>query len=118
MAEDTSDKPAGHWAWIRCYVFGLGLGAVAACYGIVALIIGETYLPGLAGNDPTLSDQTGTALAGGYLAAGLFLLLRLYLEERVSSEEGWKNLYFAQNVLLIALIACLGYVLLHVGSAH
>jgi len=118
MTETTSDKPTGRWAWLRRYVFGLGFGVTAACYGIIALIIGETYLPGLAGNDPTLSDQTGTALAGGYLAGGLFLLLRLYLEERVRNNEAWKNLYFVQNVLLIALITCLGYVLLHVGSAH
>ncbi|MEF8788477.1 MAG: hypothetical protein V5A84_05360 [Planctomycetota bacterium] len=117
MSEATSEKPQ-RWAWFRRNVLGLALGAIAACYGIFALIVGETYLPGLAGNDHTLSDQTGTALAAGYLAGGLFLMLRLYVEERIGSEEGWKNLYLAQNVLLIALIACVGYVLFHVGSAH
>ena len=117
MTEATTEKP-GRWAWFRRNVLGLGLGALAACYGIIALVVGKTYLPGLAGTDHTLSDQTGTALAGGYLAGGLFLLLRLYVEQRVRSEEGWKNLYLAQNVLLIALVACLIYVLMHVGSAH
>ena len=118
MTESKDEKSAEGWAWFTRYVLGAGLGVACAAYGTFALLVGRTYLPGLAGHDHTLSDRTGTALAGGYLAGGLFLIARLYLEKRVSAKESWANLYFAQNLLLIILIACLGYVLMNVGSAH
>ena len=115
---EGQEKQTGRWHDVKKYGFGLALGWAATLYGVIALLVGKTYLPGLAGNDHTLSDQTGTALAGGYLAGGLFLILRLYVEDRVNTENGWKNIYFVENALLLALIGCLAYVLLHVGSAH
>ena len=106
--------PARPWFWE--YVVGLGLGGVAALYGLVALAVGRTFLPGLHGNGYTVGGTSGQALAGSYLIGGLYLVIRLYLEDRIESASGKSLLYLAQCLLLAGFIASLIYVLLHVGE--
>jgi len=102
--------------WFRAYVVGLGLGVLAAVYGVVALIAGKTFLPGYQVHSLLITGRPGRALALAYLAGGLYLLLRHYAEDRIRSEKLVRRAYSLQNGLLALLIACMVYALLHVGS--
>jgi hypothetical protein len=116
MSEHSKQEspPGREWFWE--YVVGLGLGGVAAFYGLVALAMGRTFLPGLHGNGHTVGGTSGRALAGSYLIGGLYLIIRLYLERRMEPGPSKSLLYLAQCLLLAGFIASLIYVLLHVGE--
>jgi hypothetical protein len=102
--------------WVWKYAMGLGLGGVATLYGLVALAVGRTFLPGVHGNGYTVGGTSGQALAGSYVIGGLYLIVRLYLEHRIDSDTGNSLLYALQCLLLAGFIASLIYVLLHVGE--
>jgi hypothetical protein len=99
-------------------VFGLGLGVLAALYGLVAFAMGRTFLPGLPGEAHTVTGPGATALAGGYLAGGLYLLCRFFLQERLPPRDSRPSLYVLQNVLLAGFIACLVYLLVNMGEVR
>jgi hypothetical protein len=98
------------------YFLGLAVGSAAAVYGIVALWMRETFLPGLKGDGHTVSGGRGAALAGAYILGGLYLLARLFLHHRCRSDSLRAQLYLAETVLLVLLIAALAYVLWQVGN--
>jgi len=106
------------WAWLKEYCIGVVAGTLCAAYGVIALFIGRTFLPGLKGNSHTLKDRSGAALASAYLVGGLYLVLRFYVEKRWHAPASRANLYLLENVLLIGFVAALVYVLFHMGVAH
>ena len=118
MQEQKDQKGASWWAWTKQYVIGLGAGVVCAAYGLIALIVGKTFLPGLSGDDHMLHNRTGAALAAAYLVGGLFLILRLHLERKAQAPRTRENLYLLENVLLVGFIGTVVYVLFHMGTAH
>jgi len=103
---------------LKQYVIGLGIGSVAALYGLVALAVGRTFLPGLQGNGHTVAGASGRALAGAYLLGGLYLLLRLFIEPRTARDRPNALLYGLENLVLVGFIAALIYVLMHVGAVE
>ena len=103
---------------LKRYVIGLGLGSIAAIYGLVALAVGRTFLPGLQGNGHTVAGASGRALAAGYLLGGLYLLLRLFVEPRAGKDRPHALLYVLENLVLVGFIAALIYVLMHVGAVE
>jgi len=102
--------------WVRQYVIGLGVGCVSAVYGLYALWTRHTFLPGLKGGNATVSGAHGAGLALAYTVGGLYLLCRYFLHRRFRSEARRAQLYLVENVLLLVLIASLGYVLWQVGT--
>lgn len=103
--------------WFNQYVAGLSLGAICTLYGAYALLSGAAYLPGLQGAAGAVTGAHGRGVAVIYLVGGIYLICRLFLEPRVRRESYRLQLYFLQNVLLLALVAALVYVLLKVGAA-
>ncbi len=103
--------------WIKEYVVGIGLAAVLALYGLYALIVGWTYLPGVRGGTATVGGMHGRGVAVAYLVGGLFLFFRHFLEKRCHRQFHRDQVHFMENVLLIVLTAALVYVLLNVGTA-
>lgn len=99
-------------------MLGLGVGAAASVYGVVALLMGRTFLPGLAGGNHTVRNRSGQALAAAYLLGGLYLVLRLYLERRMGRPKRRSWLYWVQSAILAGFIGALVYVLLNVGSVQ
>jgi hypothetical protein len=97
-------------------VVGLGLGTACALYGLLALWTHHTFLPGLKGGASTVSGAHGAAAAAAYLAGGLFLICRFYVQVRCRSFAARRRVYRVQNLLLVALIAALVYVLWQVGT--
>ena len=118
MGEEHKQERLSRTEWFKRYVVGLGAGTVAALYGIVAMLMGRTFLPGLTGTSHTVKNRSGLALAVGYLLGGLYLLLRLYLEKRMDPATRRSRLYWTENVLLAGLTAALIYVLLNVGAVQ
>jgi hypothetical protein len=102
--------------WFRRYVIGLGLGSAIAAYGAAALLTGRTFLPGYQVHSLLVHGRTGAALAAGYVSGGLYLVLRLFVEPRMTSRDRLRPLGMAQNGLLVVFIAALVYVLLHVTA--
>ena len=103
-------------SWVRQYVIGLGVGAASAVYGLIALWTRHTFLPGLKGGNATVSGAHGAGLAAAYTVGGLYLICRFFLHRRCRSEARRAQLYLVENVLLLVLIASLGYVLWQVGT--
>ncbi len=103
--------------WIKEYVVGLGLAALLALYGLYALIVGWTYLPGVRGGTATVGGMHGRGVALAYMVGGIFLFFRHFLEKRCHRQFHRDQVHFLENVLLIVLIAVLVYVLLNVGTA-
>ena len=112
---ERKDRLSGK-GWVREYVLGLGVGTAAALYGIVAMVMGRTFLPSLHGTSHMVKNLSGLALAAAYLLGGLYLLLRLFLEKRMAPDLARRRLYVLENVILVGLIGALVYVLLHVGE--
>ncbi len=104
-------------SWFRQYVIGLGLGLVSAVYGIIALLTRNSFLPGLKGGSHTVKGPHGVAVAIVYLAGGLFLIFRFFVDPRCHARHSRAEVYLAENLLLILLIAAAVYVLLSVGTA-
>lgn len=100
------------------YVLGLGIGSAAAIYGLVALLMGKCFLPGLSGNNHMVVGRSGYALATAYLLGGTYLLVRLYLEKRLRQPGKRPPFYALENLLLAGFIVSLIYVLLHVGTVQ
>ena len=111
---ETERKPG----WLLRYAVGLALGALCAAYGVVALLMGRTFLPGLRAADLFIGNRSGRALAGAYLLGGLFLISRFYVRggDEPAGERAW--VYWLQNLLLGGFIGMLGYVLFNVGTLH
>jgi len=103
--------------WLKRYVLGLAVGPAAALYGVAALLVGRTFLPGLHGDSHTVAGASGRALAGGYLLGGAYLFVRFYLEKRLAAKRH-AGFYALENLLLAGFVAALVYVLLHVGAAQ
>ncbi len=116
MVEDENKAGLSSKEWWKRYGLGAGAGTVLALYGLVALLIGQTFLPGLEGEGWTIGGKSGQALAGAYLGGGVYLALRLYVDKRVESKSARTFLYACQCLLLVGLIGLLVYVLLHVGE--
>jgi hypothetical protein len=117
MKEKRPEVPRGpRPSRFKEYVLGLVVGPLCAIYGLVALWMQQTFLPGLKGDGHTISGTRGAALATAYLTGGLYLLARLFIHHRCRSESARAQLYLAENVLLVLLIAALAYVLWHVGN--
>ena len=102
--------------WFKQYIIGLGIGATAALYGLVAMVMGKTFLPSLHGGSHTVRNFSGTVLAAVYLLGGAYLLMRYFLEKRMPPEEAHERLYIWEDLVLVGLIAAMIYVLLHVGE--
>jgi hypothetical protein len=113
MGKARRDRYRG---WVRQYVIGLGIGGVSVLYGLIALWTHHTFLPGLKGGNATVSGAHGAGLALAYTVGGLYLLCRFFLHRRFRSEARRAQLYLVENVLLLVLIASLGYVLWQVGT--
>ena len=118
MSEERKQKGLSRTEWFKRYVLGLGIGTAAMLYGVVAMVMGRTFLPGLKANGHTVKNLSGLALAAGYVLGGLYLLLRLYVEKRTGSVKGQWRLYWLENVILAGFIATLVYVLLNVGAVQ
>jgi len=118
MSAEHHTSKTSRWAWIKQNVIGLGFGLIFSLYGVVAILTDKAFLPALQGEEHILTNTNGFALGGAYLTGGIFLLLRFYLEKKVHAQPSRANLYLVQNLVLIALIAALAYVLLHVGTAQ
>jgi hypothetical protein len=114
-ADQPNRSPAA--AWIKEYVVGFGLAAALALYGVYALIVGWSYLPGVRGGAAAVSGMHGRGVALAYLVGGLFLFFRHFLEKRCRRQFYRDQVHFVENLLLIVLIAALVYVLLNVGTA-
>lgn len=102
--------------WLKEYGLGLGLGPACIVYGLVALWLRHTFLPGLKGGNHTVTGIGGAVLAGAFLAGGLYLVSRFFLHLRCRSAARRAQLYAVEVVLLGALIASLVYVLWRVGT--
>ncbi|MFW5923160.1 MAG: hypothetical protein ACOCSQ_02125 [Planctomycetota bacterium] len=104
------------WASVRIYGIGVGLASASALYGLIALLLGRAFLPGLSANGLTVGGSSGRALAASYLVGGIYLFLRLYLGPRLKSSPWYSLLYGVQCLLLAGLIALLIYMLMHMGE--
>jgi hypothetical protein len=118
MSEEHEQRRLSRAEWFKRYVLGLGVGTAAALYGIVAMLMGQAFLPGLKGNGHTVKNRSGLALAAAYVLGGVYLLLRLYLEKRTGFADGPRWLYWLENLILAGFIATLVYVLLRVGAVQ
>jgi len=119
MKEQKDNKGgASWWAWTKQYVIGLGVGIICTVYGLIALVVGKTFLPSLNRNNHMLRNRAGVALAVAYLTGGLFLIARLHLEKKTHIPRARANLYLLENALLIGFIGTLVYVLFHMGAAQ
>jgi len=103
---------------LREYVLGLGVGVLAALYGMVAMVMGRTFLPGYNAQGHMIAGASGTALAAAYLLGGIYLVLRLFVEPRTGSDGPRTRLYILQMPLLLGFIVALIYVLIHVGAVQ
>ncbi len=112
---DHERGPRGNW--FRQYVIGLGLGLVSAVYGVIAMLTRNSFLPGLKGGSHTVTGSHAVAVALVYLAGGLFLAFRFFLDPRCRARHTRAEVYLAENLLLMLLIAAAVYVLLSVGTA-
>jgi hypothetical protein len=117
MRRRNEQKRESGTNWLRQYVVGLGLGLVSAVYGLIALVMRNSFLPGLKGGSHTVKGPHAVAVAIVYLAGGLFLVFRFFLDPRCRARHTRAEVYLAENVLLILLIAAAVYVLLSVGTA-
>ena len=118
MEQPTEGPKNGHAAAaIKEYVIGLGVAICATLYGAYALMVGQSYLPGVRGGTTTVSGTHGRGIALAYLVGGVFLFLRFFLEKRCHREFNRNQVYLVENALLIVLIGTLVYVLLNVGTA-
>ncbi len=106
-------------SFAKKYIIGWGLGPMAAVYGLISLLVGRAFLPGLHGDNITLGGRGGAVLSLAYISGGVFLFLRLVIDKRQKS-NAWQNilLYMVQNILLIVFIASLIYVLLRVDTVQ
>jgi len=102
---------------LKEYGLGLGVGGVSAVYGVYALMSQHAWLPGLRGGNSAVTGAHGVAVAVAYLAGGLYLLCRHFLDPRAKTDLGRGEAYLAETALLVVLIGCLVYVLLRVGTA-
>jgi hypothetical protein len=103
--------------YLKRYVLGLCGGVAATLYGLVALMAGQAFLPGVQGNEHFIGGRSGVAMALSYLLGGVYLFLRLFLGEKTKKSSlryVWPGIY---NLLLIGLIVALIYVITHVGTA-
>jgi hypothetical protein len=117
MKEPRPEQPRGpRPSPFKEYVLGLVVGPVCALYGLVALWTRATFLPGLKGGDGHfVTGGQGAALAAAYVAGGLYLLARFFIHHRCRTEPMKARLYTAENLLLVALIAAMAFVLWSVG---
>ena len=115
-AENRQNKPLRQV--LRQYVLGLGVGTLAAVYGVVALLMGSTFLPGLRAQGHLITGRSGAALGAAYLLGGVYLLLRMFVEPRVRSDSSRGHLYVVQIPVLAGFIVALVYVLMHVGAVQ
>lgn len=113
---ESGPAPQGRGGWFCCYVLGLGLGSASALYGVLALLMGRTFLPGYHADALLVKGGSALALALAYLTGGVYLLLRLFVERKAPAFTARKQVYLAQNVLLGIFIAALAYTLWRVGS--
>jgi len=114
--DKVEGKHGADSGWVRQYIIGLGVGGVSCVYGLIALWTRHTFLPGLKGGNATVSGAHGAGLAIAYTTGGLYLLCRFFLHRRFRSAALRAQLYLIENVLLLVLIASLGYVLWQVGT--
>ena len=102
--------------WFKEYVLGLAAGSAGAIYGIAAMMVGRTYLPGRwVGRGRMVTGPAGFALALAYVAGGLYLVVHFFVDRRVHSVQAHNGLYVLQLVLLAAF-AC-GLIAFFVGLA-
>ena len=114
---DDRQKDGARAGRFKEYFVGFGLGVLGVLYGAYALMAGATFLPGVRGGHATVTGAHGHGVAIAYILGGLFLFCRLFVEKHTRSDSSRAQLYFLENVLLMALIAVLVYVLLNVGTA-
>jgi hypothetical protein len=117
MREEQQDARPLRRVW-RQYVLGLGVGGAAALYGLVALLMGRTFLPGLTAPGHMATGRSGLAMALAYLLGGLYLLVRLFLEARARTNETRARLYALEIPILAGFIAATVYVLMHMGAVQ
>jgi hypothetical protein len=101
-------NPAGGRMWS-------GVGCLAMLYGLVAALMGKTFLPGLHARWHMATGRSAYALAAAYVLGGLYLLLRFRLDRRARTDDARHSLYLMQVLTLIAFIVVLIYVLVNVG---
>ncbi len=121
MAREVSKREGGPapergGGWFRCYVLGFGLGSAATLYGVLALLMGRTFLPGYHAAALLVKGGSALALALAYLTGGVYLLLRLFVERKAPAFTARSQVHLAQNALLGVFIAALAYTLWRVGS--
>ncbi len=116
MVKETRQRVRKRRAWVKEYGIGLGLGPMCALYGLIALLGGRTFLPGLRGGKMTVTGPNGLGLAAAYVAGGLFLICRFFVHRRCRTRFARGQIYLLENLLLIVVIAALVYVLLKVGT--
>ncbi len=104
--------------FVKEYILGWTLGAAAAAYGLIAMLTGRAFIPGLHGGDLTLGGRGGTSLALAYMSGGVFLLIRFVLEKRAKNRPGQTALYMAENMLLLVFIAALVYMLVRIDPVQ
>ncbi len=102
--------------FVKKHILGRVLGPAAAVYGLIAMLTGRAFLPGLQGNGHTLGGRGGFAMALAYLCGGIYLFIRLAPDKRMKKKEVQMALYTAQSALLLVFIAALAYVLLRVDA--
>ena len=117
MDKDRRQPGSARLLWVKTYVLGWAVGVPATLYGIVALAMGRTFLPGRHAHELLVRGRSGLALAAAYTLGGAYLLVRCLLEGRVRSEKARTRLYALENGILLGFLAALIYVLLHVGEA-
>ncbi|MBS3763626.1 MAG: hypothetical protein KGZ25_10035 [Planctomycetes bacterium] len=117
-SQEEEKQQRSRTSWIKEYVFGMVLGPLLATYGVIAFLVGQSFLPGLHGNGHTVGGSSGKALAAGYFLGGIYLFLRLYLQKRVRDERTDYAVYALENVILVGFIIALIYVLMHVGTVQ
>ena len=117
MSEQVEKTECPRIKWLKQYGLGLGVGAVSAAYGVIALLTRHAWLPGLRGENSGVVGTHGLAVATAYLTGGLYLVLRFFVHPRSETESGRGQICLAENFLLLVLIGCLVYVLLKVGTA-
>lgn len=104
--------------FFKRYILGWLLGPLSAVYGVLAMITGRVFLPGLHGDGFMLCGAGAPVLASAYISGGLFLFLRLALEREERSGPYRSLIYAAENVLLLAFICALVYVLVSVDTVQ
>lgn len=104
--------------FVKEYILGWTVGIAASIYGLLALLIGKTYLPGMHGDRMTMGGRSGYVLALAYLSGGIFLLIRHVLEERLKAEKAQFTAYWAENLCLALFIFAVVYVLLTVDTVQ